>query len=178
MRTHTCTHTSFRDWFRSTKSSSCKTPKFSSRISYYIIFFLKSSQCNETYVFRTQQSTPKQSCTNLKYRDWFWLRKHPCFCSLSWTDLLEQPRYRTAQIITKRKKKTKTKQQTTKQNPNKQNPNHQQKNPTCHRARESNEEEKCTLSMPFLLFSFFLPALSSLLFWQEYVMLFFILFFF
>lgn len=141
--------------------------KISSRISYYVIFFLKSSQCNKSNAFITRESTPKESCTNLQYRNWVWLRTHPCFCSLSPTHLLEQPRLFNHQ----KKKKTHQKNQT-------KTPNHQTKNPSCHRARASEEEEKWTLSVPFLLFSFFLCALSSLLFWQEYVMLFFILFIF
>lgn len=128
--------------------------KISSRIIFF--FFLKSSQCNKNKVFKTLSNHyQNKKCTNLEYRVCFWLRKHPCFCSLSWTDLLEQPRYRTAQITLSPKKKKKA----------------------HHRARQS-KKEKWTLSMPFLLFSFLLSALSSLLFWQEYVMLFFIFFFF
>lgn len=128
--------------------------KFSSRISYYIIFFFKSSQRNKTNVFRTQQSTPNQSYTTLQDRDWFWLRKHPCFCSLSWTDLLEQPRYRTAQIITKKKQ---PQTPNLKHHQKKQKPKPPPKKPhTHHRASESAKEEKSTLVYalsPFFILS-------------------------
>lgn len=93
----------------------------------------------------------------------------------------------TAQItLSPKKPKTKQYQSKKKTQPTPNNNKPQQrktkqptKTPTRHRWREAreSEKEKWTLSMPFLLFSFFLCALSSLLFWQDYVMLFFILFF-
>lgn len=88
--------------------------KISSRIIFF--FFLKSSQCNKNKVFKTLSNHyQNKKCTNLEYRVCFWLRKHPCFCSLSWTDLLEQPRYRTAQITLSPNKKKSTPQSKTKQ---------------------------------------------------------------
>jgi len=106
-------------------------------------FLSQKQSMQQNQYMRTRKSTPEQPRTNLQYRDWFCLRKHPCFCSLSRSDLQEQLRYRTAN-----RKNPKTKPPTKPPHTTEQE-----------RVRRRNELSLCT-------FSFFRAssALSSLLF--------------